>query len=86
MGENCKHCGKPLKKSQFTPDGRKKSCPKCSREDGEEHIFYPYPDDFGQSEKRTASGRPDGPQSWCSLCRSNDFGPHPGGKRCSEVI
>ncbi len=81
----CKHCGKPLNSSQYAQSGDLKSCPKCSVEDGEEHIFYPYPRAFGQSEKRTSVSTPDGAQSWCALCRGEHYGPHCGGFRCHEV-
>lgn len=81
----CKHCGKPLNQSQYAQGGSLKSCPKCSTEDGEEHIFYSYPGAFGQSEKRASASIPDGAQSWCTLCRGDDYGPHYGGFRCSEV-
>lgn len=39
MSGYCKHCGRPLKDSQYTHDGKWKSCPKCSVEHGEERIF-----------------------------------------------
>lgn len=82
---HCKHCGKPLNQSQYAQDGALKSCPRCSTEDGEEHIFYSYPGAFGQSKKRASVNIPDGAQSWCALCRGDDYGPHYGGFRCSEV-
>lgn len=85
MGKICRHCGQPLHESQYADGETLKSCPKCSAEDGEEHIFYPYPGRFGQSEKRSSVSTPDGAQSWCTRCRGNWFGPHPDGKRCSEV-
>lgn len=81
----CKHCGKALNQSQYAQDGTLKSCPKCSTEDGAEHIFYFYPGAFGQSQKRISTKIPDGAQSWCALCRGDDFGPHQGAFRCSEV-
>lgn len=51
---NCQHCGKPLNISQHTADGMYKSCPRCSVKDGEEHIFFSYPDSFGETTKRSA--------------------------------
>ena len=66
--------------------GRSFSCQvKKEVEDGEEHIFYSYPGAYGQSEKRASASIPDGAQSWCTLCRGDDYGPHYGGRRCSEV-
>lgn len=85
MSGYCKHCGRPLKDSQYTHDGKWKSCPKCSVEHGEEHIFYSYPSGFGESIKRATESKPDGPQSYCYPCRVKNYGPHPGAKRCSEV-
>lgn len=85
MAEYCKHCGEPLKESQYTRDGKWKSCPSCSVRDGGEHIFYPYPGGFGESEKRATGSKPKGPQSWCTSCRANNSGPHFGAKRCSEI-
>lgn len=38
-----KHCGKPLNKSQYRQNKSYKSCPRCSIEDGKEHIYYIYP-------------------------------------------
>ena len=86
MNMICRHCGKPLNESQYAQEMTLKSCPKCSVEDGKEHIFYSYPQNFGTSMKRISTKIPDGAQSWCSLCRAEDFGPHFGGIRCSEVL
>lgn len=85
LGKHCEHCGKPLNQSQYAQNGTLKSCPRCSTEDGKEHIFYRYPMAFGQSAKRASASIPDGVQSWCVLCRGDDFGPHRGALRCSEV-
>lgn len=82
---HCRHCGEPLNQSQYAQGRTLKSCPKCSTEDGKEHIFYSYPVAFGKSEKRASASIPDGAQSWCTLCRGNDYGPRDGGCRCSEV-
>lgn len=83
----CKHCGKPLKKAQNKHDanGNKfKSCPKCSQDNGDIHIYYKYPDYFGTSEKRVTKQHPDGPQSYCQNCREEIFGPHVGAFKCSD--
>ena len=85
MRKNCIHCGKPLNESQYACEETFKSCPKCSSEDGKEHIFYRYPVWFGKSQKRASASTPDGAQSWCTRCRGNCFGPHSDGKRCSEI-
>ena len=83
---NCQHCGKPLNISQHTADGIYKSCPRCSAKDGEEHIFFPYPDSFGETTKRSSDNHPEGPQSWCYPHRFDKNAPvTPGGIPCSEI-
>jgi hypothetical protein len=64
---NCTHCDRPLNEGQF--HGNLKSCPRCSTRNGQEHVFYPFPDAFGITEKRASGKRPDGPQSYCVPCR-----------------
>jgi hypothetical protein len=44
-----------------------KSCPNCSRKVGTV-VFKPYPEAFGQSEKREHTR--DNAQSWCTECRA----------------
>ncbi|MFX3617918.1 MAG: hypothetical protein ACE3JK_10345 [Sporolactobacillus sp.] len=83
MSQTCTHCGKPLNEAQFRPGF--KSCPRCSTNGGEEHIYYPYPDAFGTTDKRITRNHPDGDQSYCARCRGNDQGPHMDGVRCSEM-
>ena len=39
---NCTHCSRPLNEGQF--HGNLKSCPRCSTRNGQEHVFYPFPD------------------------------------------
>jgi phage FluMu protein Com len=82
----CRQCGKPLNKSQYSSDGRYKSCPRCSVLNGEEHIFFPYPSEFGTTEKRESVNHPDGPQSYCTNHRSDPDNPiQAGGVACSEI-
>ena len=82
--KTCRHCGLPLGASVHRGDY--KSCPNCSQSDGEEHIFYPYPSEFGKSSKRISSEKPDGDQSWCRRCRpKRQSGLYPDGIRCSEL-
>lgn len=69
MSEVCKICGKSLGKSQYSSDGNYKSCPNCSQENGEEHVYYEYPQNFGTTLKRSSANRPEGPQSHCESCR-----------------
>ncbi len=83
---NCKYCGKPLHISQYAQSGTLKSCPRCSVIDGEEHIFFSYPEYFGNTPKRSTTNHLEGPQSYCVPHRSNPNKPiTPGGKRCSEI-
>lgn len=68
---NCRHCSKPLNRQQFRADEKWKSCPKCSKEHGTEHVYYEYPDAFGTTEKRASAAHPEGPQSYCTACRTD---------------
>lgn len=67
----CKICNKPLKNSQYSKDRTYKSCPKCSTINGEEHVFFPYPQEFGTTTLRETAVHPDGPQSYCVKHRGN---------------
>lgn len=79
---NCKHCGLPLDQAQLKDNY--KSCPCCSKSDGNEHIFY-LKDIFGWTEKRITSYNPEGIQSWCTPCRGEHQGPHKGAVKCSDL-
>jgi hypothetical protein len=68
---NCVHCHKPLNQSQYNAGKTLKSCPKCSSDNGSEHVYYPYPAEFGTTSLRSSSGSPEGAQSYCVACRSN---------------
>lgn len=82
----CKFCKRPLKDSQYSSDGKFKSCPRCSVINGEEHIYFPYPNSFGTTEKRKTAARPEGPQSYCANHRPNPHNPiSSGGVLCSEI-
>ena len=83
MSIACKYCNEQLNESQYK--GKYKSCPRCSTNEGEEHIFYPYPSAFGTTPKRASSNQPDGPQSYCTNCRSSGEGPYVDGKKCSDL-
>ncbi len=83
---NCKICGKLLNMSQYVMHDRYKSCPKCSEMNGEEHVFFRYPETFGKSNKRETSNHPEGPQSYCYTHRQNPNREIPsGGILCSEI-
>jgi hypothetical protein len=65
----CQNCDQPLNEAQWTVDERLKSCPKCSADNGQQHVFLEYPTDFGKTKPRQSTPHPDGPQSWCEGCR-----------------
>jgi hypothetical protein len=66
---NCESCREDLKKGLFHGNRDWKSCPRCSTDNGRQHVYYPYPDDFGTTDKRKSGPNPDGPQSYCLACR-----------------
>lgn len=67
---NCKICGRPLKESQWRENRNYKSCPKCSQDNGEVHVYYAFPEDFGTTEARVTLSNPEGAQSHCGICRN----------------
>lgn len=81
----CRHCHQPLNKSIFKRQRTLKSCPNCSANNGSEHIFYPYPDAFGTTPRRSSASNPDGPQSHCTACRGGSDQHDFAGFKCSEV-
>lgn len=82
----CRICDKPLKESQYSADGKYKSCPRCSILNGKEHTYFSYPNEFGNTEKRKSVNHPDGPQSYCTSHRSNANNMvQAGGILCSEL-
>ncbi len=82
----CGSCGRPLKESQWiTIDAeRYKSCPKCSVDNENVHVFFPYPEYFGTTPKRVSRPNPDGPQSYCVACRSGSV-PTTTGILCNDI-
>ena len=66
----CEVCGAPLNRSRRSHDGQWKSCPECSVRDGVQHVFWPFPENFGVSEARVSGEDAEGAQSHCSSCRS----------------
>lgn len=83
----CKICGKLFSESQYSKDGKYKSCPRCSMLNGEEHVYYLYPNEFGTTAKRSSADHPDGPQSYCARhrpkgCNNMIYG---NGILCSEL-
>jgi len=78
---DCTNCGKSLRRSQWKGK-RLKSCPRCSLENGKQHVFHTFPGAFGQSEKR--ANTKEMAQSHCSAHRGNQEPEK--GRRCSAVI
>lgn len=66
-----------------------KSCPNCSKTNGNEHVFHKYPDAFGQTDARITVNNPNGDQSYCTECRTLDIGEpsrvHSRGLLCSQL-
>lgn len=81
---DCINCGKPLNESQYRDNRQYKSCPACSVKDEQEHVFYPYPSEFGTTELRVTATTPDGAQSYCAPCRGGQQGPYAGARKCSN--
>lgn len=80
----CKKCGLPLNISQYKENESYKSCPNCSKINGEEHVYFPYPDYFGTTPLRSSSSHHEGPQSHCQRCRGNGGGNYSDGRNCSD--
>ena len=80
----CQHCRRPLNEAQWRLNNAFKSCPKCSTNNGLEHVYYRYPDNFGTTQHRSSSAHPEGPQSHCVTCRSNST-PITSGSLCREL-
>jgi len=79
----CNRCGKELTISVYNEDKTLKSRPKCSEANGQYHVFHPYPEDFGITDKRSSGNSPEGAQSYCTSCRG---GNHPrNGISCDNV-
>lgn len=80
----CEHCSEPLNRSVYNKGNTLKSCPRCSKANGQYHVFHPYPGDFGTTEKRASSNSPEGAQSYCVTCRGD--GVPKQGKLCINVL
>lgn len=82
---NCSHCGKPLNQSQYRKEKKYKSCPRCSQADGNQHIYYEYPQEFGITSLRSSPNSPEGAQSHCQVCRGGNSAIHAGNIKCSDL-
>jgi hypothetical protein len=66
----CSACGTALNRSRRSRDGHWKSCPECSVRDGVDHVFWPFPENFGVSQARVSGEDAEGAQSHCGRCRN----------------
>ena len=66
---NCTHCARVLNRARYNKGETMKSCPKCSDDNGKEHVFHSYPAAFGTTPARATARHDEGPQSWCEDCR-----------------
>ena len=82
---SCLVCGLPLNESQYSVNDDYKSCPKCSTENGKEHVYYTYPENFGITDKRSSAKNPEGPQSYCVPCRGRGTSGSPK-VLCSKIV
>ena len=74
MAKNCSHCGLKLSGSRdiVIENIKYKSCPCCSQA-ANEHVFYPLDEHFfGFTDLRASPRFPDGRQSHCVFCRSDE--------------
>lgn len=79
-----------LHKHDATSRKEYKSCPHCSAAHGSEHIFHPYPEQFGKTPARVTPNNPEGDQSYCIDCRALEKGEPSttfrNGRTCSTLI
>lgn len=67
----CRVCERELNRAQWSKDETLKSCPHCSTKDGDQHVFFKYPQNFGTTPLRATPNHPEGPQSYCTECRAD---------------
>lgn len=67
--ETCQTCEKPLNRTRYSRNGRWKTCPRCSKRHGSQHIYLACPDSFGKAGARRTVANPEGFQSYCTECR-----------------
>lgn len=69
----CSHCKKKLNSGMIIIEDSQgikyKTCPKCSKANGSEHVFHRYPESFGTTIARKNYKNHDGHQSYCESCR-----------------
>lgn len=70
---SCSVCNQKLNSGMIrkVKDGKKyKTCPHCTAQNGNEHVYHEYPSEFTTSERRKSSNNIEGWQSWCNSCRT----------------
>lgn len=82
---NCNVCNSKLNASRWSTDGDWKACPNCSNIEGKRHVYYPFPDRFGETPARASASNPNGPQSYCVECRADHPPAFAGAKYCDEL-
>jgi len=58
-----------IHKKDLTTGQKYKSCGHCTEANGTEHVFHPYPAQYGRTPARVTAKNPDGNQSYCIDCR-----------------
>jgi hypothetical protein len=67
--KRCKACYKPLENAVYAEKRNWKSCPQCSAQNGEFHVFYEYPRAFATTETKSAAK---GAKGLCNACRDGE--------------
>ena len=80
---SCNVCSRSLEEAQYSRDRHYKSCPNCSTNNGQEHVYF-HCDYFGYTDHRMTINNPDGIQSWCPPCRGRG-GSSSNGILCSQI-
>lgn len=81
----CGVCGKTLDKSRRSFDGAWKACVRCSTNDGTEHIFYPYPGGFSDTDPHASEDDSASIGSDCLWCRSDSIAPVGTARHCGGL-
>lgn len=81
----CITCAEALARARRSADEQWKSCPNCSLEDGREHIFYRYPDDFGDTQMTAGEADAGAGDGWCAACRLGGSQRKPRSRRCHSL-
>ncbi len=82
---DCIECGQRLNSTRWSTDGNWKACPHCSDAHGSEHVYYEFPNGFGETPARASISNPNGPQSYCVSCRGKNEPSFVGARLCSAL-